>query len=431
MEYFFWLLEERPAHLKESAMADIRPFPAFRPAPGLARQVASPPYDVLSSQEAREMAANNPHSFLHIVKAEIDLDPAAAGDHETVYARSAASWQVMVKQGVMVQDSTPAFYLYRLTMGEHQQFGLAAGCSVDEYVDGRIKKHEFTRRDKEDDRARHMEVLGVNAGPVLFTFRTNPAIKELMARLASGTPEVDFTADDGIGHTLWVIDDTDDIEALRQAFAAVDALYVADGHHRSASAHRVRDILRGRNPHHDGQEAYNHFLAVMFPDDELKLMGYHRVVADLNGLDSAAFLARVGEIFDLAETDQPEPGGHQSWGMFLDGRWYRITARPGSFPADDPVRGLDAAILQDLLLAPVLGIGDPRQDPRIDFVGGSRGAGELERRCASDMKVAFAFAPASVDQIMAVADAGSVMPPKSTWFEPKLRSGLLVRSLTD
>jgi uncharacterized protein (DUF1015 family) len=412
-------------------MADIRPFAAFRPAPGKAQQVASPPYDVLSSAEARDMARDNPLSFLHIVKAEIDLDPAAAQDHEQVYARSAANWHHMVTDGVMVRDNVPAFYLYRLTMGDHQQYGLAAGCSVDEYVDGRIKKHEFTRRDKEDDRARHMEVLGVNAGPVLFTFRTNGHIKELMARLAAGQPDVDFTADDGIGHTIWVVDNPRDVQALQDAFTAVDALYVADGHHRSASAHRVRDILRGRNPGHGGGEAYNHFLAVMFPDDELRLMGYHRVVADLNGLSSEEFLARVREIFDVADTDRPEPEGHRRWGMFLDGRWYRISARAGTFPADDPVKGLDAAILQDLLLAPVLGIGDPRQDPRIDFVGGSRGAAELERRCATDMKVAFAFAPASVDQIMAVADAGAVMPPKSTWFEPKLRSGLLVRSLSD
>ncbi len=377
------------------------------------------------------MAPDNPVSFLHVVKAEIDLDPAEAKDNEKVYARSAANWQKLVTDKVMVQDQKPAFYIYRLTMNDHEQFGLAAGCSVQEYVDGDIKKHEFTRRDKEDDRARHMEVLGVNAGPVLFTYRTDPTVKGIIARLTAGAPDVDFTADDGIGHTIWVVNNSADIQALQDAFADIDALYVADGHHRTASAHRVRDIFRDRNPNHTGDEAYNHFLAVMFPEDELKLMGYHRVVADLNGLTTEEFLAKVQDIFDVSETNQPEPEDHRQWGMYLDGRWYRLTAREGSFPADDPVKGLDAAILQELLLDPVLGIGDPRKDPRIDFVGGSRGARELERRCQTDMKVAFAFAPASVGQIMSVADAGAVMPPKSTWFEPKLRSGLLVRSLTD
>ena len=413
-------------------MADIRPFPAFRPTSGQAGKVASPPYDVLSSDEAREMAASNPVSFLHVVKAEIDLDPAEAKDCEKVYAQSAANFRKMVTDGVILQDEQPAFYIYRLTRGDHQQFGLAVGCSVDEYVEGSIKKHEFTRRDKEDDRARHMEVLGINAGPVLFTHRTNEAVRAIVNGITGARePDVDFIADDDIGHAVWVVADEGDLAAIQAAFADIDAIYVADGHHRTASAHRVRDIMRDRNPNHTGDEAYNHFLAVVFQEDELKLMGYHRVVADLNGLSSEDFLAKAGEIFDVAPTDEPEPDGHRQWGMFLDGQWYRLTARGGSFPADDPVKGLDAAILQDLLLAPVLGIGDPRKDPRIDFVGGSRGSAELERRCGLDMKVAFAFAPASVDQIMAVADAGAVMPPKSTWFEPKLRSGLLVRSLTD
>jgi uncharacterized protein (DUF1015 family) len=387
---------------------------------------------VLSSDEARTLAADEPMSFLHVTKAEIDLPAAQAKDNEAVYARSAANLQAMIADGVLVRDLKPAFYIYRLTLGDHVQFGLAMGCSVDEYVDGSIKKHEFTRRDKEDDRARHMEILGVNAGPVLFTYRSRPEIKTLVAGLSGArAPDVDFVAADGIGHAVWIVDGDSDVAAIRAAFAAVDAIYVADGHHRTASAHRCRDIYRDRNPQHTGDEPYNYFLAVCFPDDELQLMGYHRVVADLNGLSSAEFLAKVGTLFDLSETDTPEPTGHRQWGMHLDGKWYHLAARDGSFPADDPVRSLDAAILQDVLLAPVLGIGDPRQDPRIDFVGGSRGAAELERRCREDMKVAFAFAPASVPQIMAVADAGAVMPPKSTWFEPKLRSGLLVRSLND
>jgi uncharacterized protein (DUF1015 family) len=413
-------------------MADIRPFAAIRPLRSHAARVASPPYDVLNSEEARAMADGNPFSFLRVSKAEIDLPPEAAKDSERVYARSAENFGALVRDGVMVRDLEPAFYIYRLTMGSHTQFGLAVGCSVDEYVDGRIKKHEFTRRDKEDDRARHMEIIGINTGPVLFTHRPNEVVRTLTAGLvAASAPVVDFVADDGIGHAIWIVSGPQDVAAIRAAFADIDAIYVADGHHRTASAHRVRDILRSRNPHHTGDEPYNHFLAVVFQSDELQLMGYHRVVADLNGLDSAAFLAKVGEIFELAPTGQPLPEAHRQWGMFLDGQWYRLTARPGTFPADDPVNGLDAAILQDLLLAPVLGIGDPRKDPRIDFIGGSRGALELERRCGLDMRVAFAFAPAGVEQIMAVADAGAVMPPKSTWFEPKLRSGLLVRSILD
>ncbi len=412
-------------------MADIRHFCAFRPHPDVAAKVASPPYDVLNSEEARAMAGNEPLSFLHVVKAEIDLPAEDSKNAEMVYARSAANLQEMIANNVLIQDDKPAFYIYRLQMGDHTQFGLTAGCSVDEYVSGAIKKHEFTRRDKEDDRARHMEVLGVNAGPVLFTYRPVPALSSLIASLTTGAPDVEFTADDNIGHAVWVIDGTDDIKAIQDIFSGIDALYVADGHHRTASAMRVRDIYRDRNENHTGDEAYNHFLAVMFSEDELQLMGYHRVVQDLNGMTSEDFLAKTSDIFDVEETNEPGPTSHQQWGMFLDGKWYRLKARTGTFPANDPVNGLDAAILQSLLLEPVLGIGDPRKDSRIDFIGGSRGFEELERRCGEDMAVAFAFAPASVSQIMAVADADAVMPPKSTWFEPKLRSGLLVRSLND
>ncbi len=412
-------------------MADIRPFRAFRPRAEVAARVASVPYDVLNSAEARIMAADEPLSFLHVVKAEIDLPEAEARDPEKIYACSAANLQNMIREEVLVQDDKPAFYIYRLQMGDHTQFGLAAGCSVDEYESGAIKKHEFTRRDKEDDRARHMEILGVNAGPVLFAYRPEAAVRSIIERICQSAPAVEFIADDDIGHAIWVVDGSEDIAAIQKAFAGIDALYVADGHHRTASALRVRDIYRDRNENHNGNEAYNHFLAVMFSEDELQLMGYHRVVQDLNGLSSEVFLTQVRDLFDVTETTDPAPAGHHQWGMFLDGQWYNLKAKSGTFPADDPVRGLDAAILQELLLEPVLGIGDPRKDSRIDFIGGSRGFGELERRCGEDMAVAFAFAPASVGQIMAVADADAVMPPKSTWFEPKLRSGLLVRSLTD
>jgi len=404
----------------------------LRPRPDLADKVASPPYDVLDSEEARKLGSGNPYSFLHVVKAEIDLpaDPAPAG--EDIYARSAINFRGMIAEGVLIRDPEPCFYLYRLGMGEHEQTGLVAACSVDEYESGKIKKHEFTRRDKEDDRARHVEALMANAGPVLLTYRQRPGIRELFDEIRrERKPVYDFACDDGIRHTLWVISRPSVKEEVQKVFRPLEALYIADGHHRSASAHRVRDILRAANPEHNGQEAYNYFLAVLFPDDELKIMGYHRVLRDLNGLDAETFIARVAEKFDVSRATRPEPDAQKSWGMYLDGEWYRLIAKPGSYPEDDPIRSLDASILQENLLSPVLGIGDPRVDARIDFVGGIRGSAELERRCEVDMKVAFACAAVSVEQLMAVADRGEVMPPKSTWFEPKLRSGVVVRSLEE
>ena len=413
-------------------MADIRPFRGYHARPDLAAKVASPPYDVLDTEEARTMAAANPLSFLHVVKAEIDLDPGVDAHGDPVYERSAVNLRRFIDEGTLQRDEAECFYIYRLAAGGHEQFGLAAGCSLDEYERGLIKKHELTRRDKEDDRARHMEILQANAGPVLFTYRAADDIKGLVKRCCeAAAPRIDFRADDGVRHSLWVLGATDDIAALRGAFAAVESIYVADGHHRSAAALRVRNIMRARNADHDGSEPYNHFLAVLFPDDELRLQGYHRVLKDLNGLGAEDFMAKLGDKFSVESTDTPEPPGQQQFGMYLDGRWFRVAAKPGTFPADDPVRSLDGSILQENLLGPVFGIGDPRSDPRIDFVGGVRGTQELERRCAADMRLAFAFAPVSVAQIMAISDAGAVMPPKSTWFEPKLRSGLLVRSLVD
>ena len=413
-------------------MSDIKPFRGVRPRPDLVQEVASPPYDVLNSREAREMAGGNPRSFLHVVKAEIDLPPDVDVHSEAVYELSAAHFRAMRQQGVLIQDETPCFYVYRLRMGEHVQTGLAVGVAVDEYESGAIKKHEHTMRVKEDDRARHMEVLMANAGPVLFTFRTSGAIRSLMGRVVDEhEPVYDFVADDGIGHQLWVVSDPGHITALQEAFKPLDALYVADGHHRSASAFRVRAVLRDKNPAHTGTEPYNYFLAVLFPDDELKIMGYHRVVKDLNGYSVEEFLARVGESFRVTEAEERAPGGAHRFMMYLDGRWYELTALPGTFAEDDPVKSLDASILQENLLAPVLGIEDVRTDTRIDFVGGMRGTAELVRRCRDDMRVAFALAPVTVGQLMAIADAGAIMPPKSTWFEPKLRSGVVVRTLED
>ena len=411
-------------------MAEIRPFRGIRPVQQKVAAVASPPYDVLNTEEARAIAEDNPDSFLHVVKAEIDLSPGVDSHSKEVYELSARNLTRMIDTGVLVADPTPCFYAYQLRMGDHVQTGIMVGASVAEYESGAIKKHELTRREKEDDRARHVEILKANAGPVLFTYRASEDVREIMARIVSqNSPVYDFCADDGIGHALWVISEPADVEALQAAFARVEALYVADGHHRSASAFRVRDIMKDKNPGHTGEEAYNYFLAVLFPDDELQIMGYHRTVKDLNGLSTDEFLSRVREKFEVTKTTDPDPDGLHEFGMYLDSQWYRLKVIDGTVPEDDPVRSLDAAILQDNLLAPVLGITDPRTDNRIDFVGGIRGTAELERRCAADMKVAFALSPVTVAQLMAIADSDAIMPPKSTWFEPKLRSGVVVRSI--
>jgi len=412
-------------------LSDIRPFRGLRPRADLVAKVASPPYDVLNSAEARVMAAGNPHSFLHVNKAEIDLPEDADVHGDAVYDKSAENFRRMIDEGIFVRDAAECYYIYRLRMGEHVQHGIVAGFSVQEYEDGLIKKHELTRREKEDDRARHVERLMANAGPVLLTHKNTPMLQDIVAGITLTDPHVDFTADDGIGHTVWVVDDALQVQAITEAFAAIAATYVADGHHRSASAFRVRNNLRAANPQHTGREGYNHFLAVSFPDDELLIMGYHRVVKSLNGLTEAEFMARVQEAFTVEKTDVAEPQAPRTFSMYLDGQWYRLTARDGSFPADHPVKSLDCAILQDNLLAPVLGIEDPRTSNDVDFVGGIRGTIELERRCGLDMKVAFALYPVSCAQLMTIADAGEIMPPKSTWFEPKLRSGVIVRTLDD
>jgi uncharacterized protein (DUF1015 family) len=412
-------------------MADIRPFRAFRPRPGMAARVASPPYDVLNSEEAREMAAGNEFSFLHVNKPEIDLAPGIDVYSKAVYAKGAENLNRFIREGVLVQDETPCFYAYQQIMGDHKQVGLVVGASVDEYDRDLIRKHEHTRRVKEDDRTRHVDALNANTGPVFLTYRKREAIDAIVDGVRAGAPDVDFTAPDGIRHTLWVIRDPAKIEALRGEFAKVDLLYVADGHHRSASASNVARDRRAANPAHTGEEAYNFFLSVLFPDDQMKILDYNRVVFDLNGLSAKEFLAAVGEKFEVGETKEPKPAQCRDYGMYLGGRWYRLTARAGSFPENDPVNSLDVAILQNNLLNPVLGILDPRSDDRIDFVGGIRGLKELERRVAAGAAVAFALFPTSISQLMAIADAGAVMPPKSTWFEPKLRSGLVVRPLGD
>ena len=413
-------------------MADIQPFRGLRPRPELVQRVASPPYDVLNSEEARQMAADNPMSFLRVVKAEIDLPPGADVHGDDVYLKGADNLRRMVVEQVLIQDPAPCFYVYELTMGTHVQRGVMLGASAAEYEQGLIKKHEFTRRDKEDDRAHHVDVLGANTGPVMLTYRALDAIDGLLARVCANLdPVYDFVAPDGIGHRMWAVCDQADVAALQRAFLDVDALYIADGHHRSAAGHRVRNLRRDRNPNHDGSEAYNYYLAVAFPDNQLQIMGYYRAVTDLAGMTPEAFITRVQERFEVVETDEPVPRGLHQFTMFLEGKWYCLTALPDTYPESDPVKRLDCSILQENLLAPVLGIKDPRSDERIDFIGGIRGTRELERRCGLDMKIAFALYPVTVAQLIAIADAGAVMPPKSTWFEPKLRSGMVTRSLDD
>jgi uncharacterized protein (DUF1015 family) len=413
-------------------MARIEPFRAWRPRPDLAAQVASPPYDVLSSDEAREMAAGNPLSFLHVNKPEIDLEPGVDVYSDAVYAKGAENLRHLQNRGALIREPVPALYLYRQRMGDHVQTGIVSGASIDEYEADRIKKHEYTRRVKEDDRTRHVDALNANTGPVFLTYKARPEIDALVEKLTASPPTYDFVAPDGIQHVLWVIAEAAELDALVDAFRRVPDLYVADGHHRSAAATRIRAMRRDANPSHRGDEAYNFFLAVIFPDNQMKILDYNRVVRDLNGLDRDAFLQAVSGRFEVEPVQDGRPRQPTHFGMYLDREWYRLQARVGSFPTNDPVKSLDVAILQENLLAPVLGIGDPRSDERIDFVGGIRGLSELERRVASgEWEVAFALYPTSVDQLFAVADAGRVMPPKSTWFEPKLRSGLIVRPLDD
>ncbi|BCW92911.1 MAG: hypothetical protein KatS3mg007_0805 [Thermoanaerobaculum sp.] len=409
-------------------MSDVRPFRALRPRPELAAQVAAPPYDVVSSEEARKLAQGKPYSFLHINKPEIDLPPDVDLYDDRVYAQGASNLRKFMAEGVFFREQEPRFYVYQQRMGNHVQAGVVAAVSVAEYDAGLIKRHELTRKDKEDDRTRHVDELNANDEPVFLTYRQLAAIDALVDQVRAGAPLYDFVAEDGIGHTVWVV--PSELAAnLQQAFQQVPALYVADGHHRTAAAARVGRERKAKNPQHRGDEPYNYFMAVLFPHNQLQILDYNRVVKDLGGLSPEAFLSKVAEKFRVEKASSGRPEKRHQFGMYLQGQWYRLEAIPGSFREDDPIGSLDVSILQENLLAPVLGITDPRTDKRIDFIGGIRGLSALEQRVAEGWAVAFALYPTSLEQVMAVADAGLIMPPKSTWFEPKLRSGLLVRTL--
>ncbi len=405
----------------------IRPFSGLRPAAARAAQVIAPPYDVLNTDEARARAAGKPWSFLHISKPEIDLPPAADPYAAAVYAKGRENFEKLLKDGVLQRDPEPYYYVYRLIMDEHRQTGIVAVASVLEYERNRIRKHEFTRPDKEDDRVRQIDALNAQTGPVFLTYRHSPAIDTLVARIASGTPEVDVTADDGVRHTLWSVRDGAQIGAIAKTFDTMDRLYIADGHHRSAAAARVAAARKLSNPQHTGEEAYNYFLAVIFPDNQMQILAYNRVVKDLHGLTRDEFLKKLEKAFRVkTESTAVTPDRTGDFGMYMHGQWYRLSIKPDLIPRNDPVKRLDVSLLQDNLIAPLLGIDDPRRDKRIDFVGGIRGLKALERRVDSgEMAAAFALYATSIHDMMAVADEGSVMPPKSTWFEPKLADGLV------
>ncbi len=408
-------------------MSQIKPFRAYRPKAGLAEKVASVPYDVINTQEARQMAEGNPYSFLHVGRPEIDLPEGVDEHDDRVYAMGVSNLKRFIAEGTLVQDDQPCLYVYQQKMGDHVQAGLVCLCSVKEYEQDLIKKHEYTRKDKEDDRTRHVTEQGANAEPVFLTYRAVPYIDHVVDNVRKGAPDIDIVTPDGIGHTVWTIRDEVIIGELVAFFNGVPALYIADGHHRTAAAIRYGQARRAATPDPTGEEPFEYFMAVVFPHDQLKIMDYNRVVKDLNGLSPEAFLAKVAERFDIAPAAQAKPEGPTQFGMYFQGRWHRLTAKPGTYPAEDPVKSLDVSILQDNLLGPILGIQDPRTDKRIDFVGGIRGTQALEQRVQEGWAVAFAMYPTSLNQLMAVSDAGQIMPPKSTWFEPKLRSGLLVR----
>ena len=401
----------------------IRAFQGLVPQPALAPEVACVPYDVVNTSEAAALAAGKPHSLLHVDRAEIDLPPGTDVHADVVYAKARENFVGLQKAGVLVREAGPSLYVYQQQMGAHIQRGLVAVCHVEDYDAELIKKHEKTRKDKEDDRTRLIDTISANTGPVFLTYRDEPAVTALVNAKVQEKPVHDFTAPDGIRHTAWRIAGG---EEWIKAFAAVPLTYIADGHHRAASAARVARLRRERNPQHTGNEDYNWFLCVLFPASELKILPYNRIVFDLNGRTPEAFLAEVKVRFGLTENASPSPAGVGDVSMYLGGKWYGLKCPVD--PKADPVSRLDVSVLQDQLLAPLLGIDDPRTSKRVDFVGGIRGTGELVKRVGAEGGVAFSMYPVTIAQLMDIADAGQIMPPKSTWFEPKLRSGLFVHT---
>lgn len=417
-------------------MATIRPFKGIRPPKELVEKVESRPYDVLSSEEARAEAGDNEMSLYHIIKPEIDFSPETSEYDPKVYEQAARNFKKFQDKGWLVQDEKPAYYIYAQTMNGKTQYGLVVGAFVDDYLNGTIKKHELTRKDKEEDRMKHVRVNDANIEPVFFAYPDNKVLDELINKyVKNSAPEYDFIAPiDGFGHQFWVIADANDIDVITKEFAKMPALYIADGHHRSAAAALVGAEKAKNNPNHKGDEEYNYFMAVCFQASQLTILDYNRVVKDLNGLTSAQFLEKVAQNFDVQKMGKEmyHPTGLHNFSLYLDGEWYSLTAKKGTYNDADPIGVLDVDISSRLILDEVLGIKDLRTDKRIDFVGGIRGLNELEERVDSgEMKMALALYPVSMKQIMDIADSGKIMPPKATWFEPKLRSGLVIHKLSD
>lgn len=414
-------------------MATIKPFKGVRPPKSLVERIVSRPYDVLNSDEARAEAAGNDMSLYHIIKPEIDF-PVGTDEHdERVYAKAAENFQKFQDNGWLVQDTNEHYYVYAQTMNGRTQYGLCVAAAVSDYMTGNIKKHELTRRDKEEDRMKHVRVNNANIEPVFFAYPHNDELDAIVAQITRREPEYDFVTADGFGHHFWVIDDEATIKRITQLFAAMPAMYIADGHHRSAAAALVGNEKRLQNPNHRGDEEYNYFLAVCFPDNQLTIIDYNRVVKDLNGLTDNEFLAKIAEHFDIEDkgTDIYKPARLHNFALYLGGHWYSLTAHPDTYDDHDPIGVLDVTVSSNLILDKILGIKDLRSDKRIDFVGGIRGLGELQRRVDSgEMRMALALYPVSMQQIIDIADSGNIMPPKTTWFEPKLRSGLIIHKLS-
>lgn len=411
-------------------MAVIKPFCAIRPDRAKADKIAALPYDVYNREEAKEEVKKHPESFLKIDRAETQLADTVDTYAPQVYQKAHDTLWEMVENGSFVREEKRCYYIYTLTMNGRTQTGITACASIDDYERGAIKKHENTRAEKEQDRINHVNICNAQTGPIFLAYRSNPVINQVVEQVQNEEPLYDFTAEDQVRHTVWVISEEAQIAAVEEAFAGIGEIYIADGHHRAASAVRVGQMRRTEHPEYTGEEEFNYFLSVLFPDEQLMIMDYNRVVKDLNGWTEEEFLVKVSEIFAVEELgkDPVKPEQKGCFSMYLKGTWYRCAIAPKD-QTDDPVEGLDVSVLQKKLLAPVLGIQDPKTDSRIDFVGGIRGLKELERRCSLDCKAAFAMYPTSIQELFAVADAGLLMPPKSTWFEPKLRSGLFIHEL--
>lgn len=411
----------------------VRPFKAVRPSKERADKVAALPYDVMDSDEAREMVKDNPYSFLHVDKAEIDLPREMDQYDDQVYAKAKANIDKFLEEGTFIRDAKPNFYIYRLIMGDIEETGIVGAASVDDYMEDRIKKHEFTREAKERDRIRHVDTTNANTGPIFLTYPEKAEISALVNEWTAKTPEYDFTAEDGVRHTVWVVDEDSAIETIQKAFDEIPALYIADGHHRAASAVKVGKMRRDANPSYTGEEEFNYFLSVIFPSNQLKIMDYNRILKDLNGMTEEELLAKLSEKFEVEEykgEGQYRPEKKHTYGLYLPGKWYKLTAKPEILQDTDVLKSLDVSVLSENVLAPIFDIKDQRTSERIDFVGGIRGLGELEKRVNEDgFAAAIALYPTDIEDLMKIADSGRVMPPKSTWFEPKLRSGLFLHEL--